>query len=305
MIHARWFACIVTSLAAFACGSAAAETQVYQYQGIERSAELYQPVAPHPGPHPLVVALHGLDQNVASLRRWLPLESIADREGFVVVSPVAIDGRWNYGRPVVKPMPAVGNEPVDDIGFIRLLIDDLIAKKIADPQRVYVTGMSRGGMMAFTVACALADRVAAVAPLITPMTEYQREDCKPARAIPMLVIAGTADPSQPFNGVKWPMGRLLSVPETMNFWRTLHGCTRPETTPLAHRQDSDPTRVIVVAWTDCKTAAALQLYRVRGGGHRLPSLDDTPEQPSKYGLRSRDFDTAETVWAFFKPLHLP
>ncbi len=199
-------------------------------------------------------------------------------------------------------MPAVGGEPVDDTGFLRLLIDDLIAKKIADPKRVYVTGMSRGGLMAFTVACALADRVAATAPLITPMTEYQRDDCKPARVTPMLVLAGTADPSEPFNGVNWPMGRLLSVPETMNFWRLLHGCQGRNVTPLAHRHDSDPTRVFVVSWTGCTAGAPLILYRVGRGGHRLPSLDDTPEAASKYGLRNRDFDTADAVWTFFKNL---
>jgi polyhydroxybutyrate depolymerase len=198
-------------------------------------------------------------------------------------------------------MPAVGGVPVDDLGFIRVLIDDLIAKNIADPKRVYVTGMSRGGLMSFTVACALADRVAAAVPLITPMTEYQRDDCKPARLMPLLALAGTADPSQPFNGVKWPLGRLLSVPETMKFWCMLHGCRQMDMTPVAHRQASDPTSVVVVSWTQCASGAPLRLYRVRGGGHRLPSLDDTPEKPGRFGLRNRDFETAEIVWAFFKP----
>lgn len=120
-------------------------------------------------------------------------------------------------------MPAIGNEPVDDVGFIRQMIDDLIARKIADPKRIYVTGMSRGGLMSFTVACA-----------------------------------------------------------------------------LAHRHDDDPKRVIVVTWTRCTTKEPLVLYRVRGGGHRVPSLDNSPDRSGKYGLRNRDFDTIETVWAFFK-----
>jgi polyhydroxybutyrate depolymerase len=255
----------------------------------------------HPGPRPLVIALHGLHQDLKSLRGWLPLEPIADREGFVVAYPVAIDGRWSYGRPVIAPMPAVGNEPVDDIGFIRQMIDDLVARKIADPKRIYVTGLSRGGLMSFTVACALADRVAAAAPLITPMTEYQREDCKPARIMPLLVVAGTADTSEPFDGANWPQGRLLSISQTMKFWSTLHACQRRTAVPLVHRHADDPTQVFVVTWMGCRGEAPLILYRVRGGGHRLPSLEDRPEPPSKYGLRNRDFDTAATVWAFFKP----
>lgn len=305
MIRASFMAGIVACLVAAACGPVRAETLVYRHQGIERAADLYRPAAARNGPSPLVVALHGLNQDIEGLRRWLPLQPIADRDGFVVVSPVAVDLQWSYGRPVIKPMPAVGGEAVDDIGFIRLLIDDLIAKKIADPKRIYVTGMSRGGLMSFTVVCALADRVAAAAALITPMTEYQRDDCKPSRVVPILVLAGTADSIQPFDGAKWPLGRLLSVPETMNFWRMLHGCRRRHSAPLPHRREDDPTRVDVVTWSGCATQTPPVLYRVSGGGHRLPSLDDTPESPSTYGMRNRDFDTAATVWGFFKPLGLP
>jgi polyhydroxybutyrate depolymerase len=268
------------------------------------SAELYQPAEPAAGPRPLLVVLHGLGQTVESLRRWLPFELVAALESFVIVYPVAVDLRWSYGRPVIKPMPAVGTAPVDDIGFIQRLIDDLVAKRIADPKRVYVTGLSRGGLMSYTVACALADRVAAAAPLISPMTEYQREDCKPTRVMPILVVAGAADSSQPFNGVNWPMGRLPSVPAKMNFWRTLHGCHHKDTTPLVHRHENDPTSVVVVTWTECKSEAPVRLYLVRGGGHRIPLLDDSPEPASKAGLRNRDFDTAEVVWAFFKPRSL-
>ena len=180
-MRARTLILAVIGFAVFACGTAAAQPLVYRHQGIERTAVLYAPPQTQTGPRPLVVSLHGLHQNIDSLRRWLPFDRVAGREGFVVAYPVAIDLRWSYGRPVVAPMPAVGNEPVDVVGFIRQMIDDLIARKIADPKRVYVTGMSRGGLMSFTVACALADRVAAAAPLITPMTEYQRDDCKPAR----------------------------------------------------------------------------------------------------------------------------
>ena len=277
------------------------------HQGVERAAVLYRP-ATAVGPRPLIVALHGRGQSVTQFREGarccgLPFDAVADREGFVVLYPEAIDLQWSYGRPVGAPMPAVNGEPADDVGFIRGLIDELIAKKIADPARIYVAGVSRGGLMAFTLACALSDRIAAVAPLITGMTDHQRADCKPERAIPMLVIAGTNDPVQDYDGALLPRGRLLSVPETMEFWRVLHGCTGQKRALLADRDRSDRTRILRVDWIGCKGDAPVILYRVQGGGHQVPSLAASGGGPGhRFGLRNRDIETTEEIWTFFKDL---
>jgi len=56
------------------------------------------------------------------------MEPVADREGFVVAYPDAIDGRWNYGaRP---------DEKIDDLGFIDALVERLVVRGIADPARI-------------------------------------------------------------------------------------------------------------------------------------------------------------------------
>jgi len=115
----------------------------------------------------VVIGLYGHGQTIEKFRNWLHLDATADREHFVVVYPDAVDHDWSYGRPIVKPMPAVDGEPVDDVGFIRLIIDNLVETKRADPARIYVIGLSRGGLMTYTLACALADRIAAAAAAIT------------------------------------------------------------------------------------------------------------------------------------------
>ena len=104
------------------------------------------------------------------------------------------------------------------------------------------------------------------------MTDHQREACRPARPVPLMVVAGTADPVQSYDGWLLPSGRLLSVPETLEFWRTLHGCTGQTGKPLPHREPTDTTRVALIEWTGCRTPGALRLYCVEGGGHHAPSL---------------------------------
>jgi polyhydroxybutyrate depolymerase len=276
------------------------------HQGVERTAVLHQP-AGATGPRPLIIALHGLGGTGASFQSYLQLDALGDRDGFITAYPDAVAKAWSYGRPINQPMPAIGGEAVDDVGFIRALIDDLVGRKLADPARIYVTGSSRGGLMAFTLACALADRIAGAAPLITGMTDHQREDCRSARPVPIMVIAGTADDRQPFGGSQGPNGRLLSVPDTMNFWRTQHGCTKREGRRLPHRDPEDPTQVVLVEWSNCASGAPPRLYRIEGGGHQTPSLTgaNNPMSEQRFGLRNRDIETSKEVWAFFKNISRP
>jgi polyhydroxybutyrate depolymerase len=290
-------------LALWVTGAGANDLLKFAHQGIERTAVLHQPAGAG-SPRPLVIALHGLGGTGANFRSYAQLDAVADREDFIAVYPDAIEKRWSYGRPINQPMPAVGGEPVDDVGFIRLLIDNFVARKSVDPTRIYVTGISRGGLMAFTLACALADRIAAAAPLVTGMTDHQRDDCHPSRPVPIMVIAGTGDREQAFGGAQAPNGRLLSVPETMDFWRSLHGCTRRDGRRLPHRDQADRTQVMLVEWSGCASGTSPRLYRVEGGGHQIPSINGTnnPMSEERFGLRNRDIETAEEVWAFFKNL---
>jgi polyhydroxybutyrate depolymerase len=301
----RWLlhSLAVVGLVAYSLVSgAAAELLKIPHQGVDRTAILHRPAAAQPGARPLVVALHGQGGTAEDFRAWAGLDAVAEREGFLAVFPDAVDGRWSYGRPIIQPMPTIGSEPADDAGFLRRLIDDLVARKLADPARVYVFGVSRGGLMAFTAACVLDDLIAAAAPILTGMTEHQREDCTPKRPMPLVAIAGTEDAAQMYDGWLHPTGRLLSVSETLEFWRARHGCTAQEAGFLPHRDRADRTNVMLVEWTRCATDRPLRFYRVQGGGHQMPSTlaAATPLTESRFGRRSRDFETAEEVWKFFK-----
>jgi len=271
------------------------------HQGVARTAIIHEPGGLPPGPAPVVIGLYGRGQGIDHFRDWLHLDAIADREHFRVVYPDAIDKEWSYGGPVIRPMPTVNGQPADDLGFLRLLIDNLVETKRADPARIYVTGVSRGGMMTFTLACALADRIAAVAPLIAGMTEYQRDACKPAKAMPIIAIDGTNDRDLFYDGWMFPLGRLLSIPETIEYWRLHNGCTKQDGKDVQHREPSDPTSIWRIDWTGCGSAAPLRLYRVNGGGHQVPSLSPNSEENAKhFGTRNHDIETADEVWSFVK-----
>jgi polyhydroxybutyrate depolymerase len=244
------------------------------HQGIAREFLLHRPAANFTGPRPLMLVLHGSGQPQEEVRDWLPIDPVADREGFVVAYPRAVEGKWNYGAPA--------GPPVDDLGFLDVLVERLIAEKIADPARLYVAGISRGALMTYTLLCRRPGRFAAAAALSSGMTETQLADCPAPRLLPLLAIAGTADSVQRYDG--WidppPSPRLLSIPETMEFWRRRYGCTGQTLYQGPYRQTER------IDWTGCTTP--LVLWRVIGGEH---------EPPAK--VRGQEIDAAEEVWRFF------
>ena len=67
------------------------------------------------------------------------LDAAADREGFVVAYPAALEGRWNYTGQLSDETGA-GDQIADDVGFIGKLIDRLSAEKATDANRVYAIG---------------------------------------------------------------------------------------------------------------------------------------------------------------------
>lgn len=276
------------------------ENLSYRWQGIDRTAILHIPKGAAGHPAPLVIVMYGSDDKAADFQKNSGFDAVADRENFVTLYPEAIDGAWN----IKSKKPVINGEPVDDIGFFRTMIDDLVKRRIADGKRVYATGFSFGALMTYTLACALPDRIAAIAPVSSAINEAQVEDCKPGRPLPVMMVNGTSDDVQRYDGYIRPWGRLLSVPEATEYWRRVDGCTGESETPLPHLNPHDLTRASVVQWSGCRADTGVTLYRIENGGHCWPRLteagsDDVEDGP-RFGGCSNDIETAAEVWNFFR-----
>lgn len=274
------------------------------WQGVERTYVLYRPEGIS-GPAPLVVALHGRDQDLASMRQWLAMDAEAEKNGFAVVYPQALGLLWNYWQDSAATLPGHPGEAIDDVGFIAAVVEALVKDGVAAPDRVYLTGISRGALMSWTLLCQRADLFRAVAPLASAMTAWHQAHCEPARLVPVIAEDGTTDPVQAYDGFldppsPHPVPRLISVPETMEFWWQRHGCTNERITALPHATNvGDPTRVMHYAWTGCEKGGNVTLYRVNSGGHMPPSRDTADDDVKRFGLRNHDVETAALIWQAF------
>jgi polyhydroxybutyrate depolymerase len=267
---------------------------------------------------PLVFDLHGSGGNGERQALHSGLAAQADRHGFLVANP---DGGiadpaspadrfyWNIpGVPLIGTLQMPANAP-DDVQFFRVAIQQMEQSGCADPHRVYVTGFSGGARMASWLACELADRIAAVAPVAglragVPLAgQFRTPDpstCTPSRAVPIVTFHGVRDPTNPYAGDGGPRWGY-SVPAALERWASLDGCRR---TPS---EKSVSTHVTEVAYAGCRGAAELILYRTdapldHGGGHVWPHPTSAASQSTVEEVDQ--LDASERIWKFFARHHL-
>ncbi len=264
--------------------------------GITRTYTLYLP-SDSSKPRALLIALHGGGGNGAGMRSLTGLDSLADQGDFLLVYPDGYQKNWADGRGGSKTEQAGSN----DVVFIASLIDQLSKNYAIDANRIFVTGISNGGFMAGRLACELSNRVAAVAIVAATFVKNLQPTCQPARAVPLMLIHGSADPLVNAEGgtmVVGNGGEILSTTATVQLWKGLNGCTG-QAAPLTLDTQNDGTRTILERSTGCTGGSALDFYNVVDGGHAWPGgLQYLPI--AIIGKTSRDFSASQLIWEFFK-----
>ena len=216
---------------------------------------------------PLLLVLHGGGQNPEKFWQSTNLNQTAEEFNFIAVYPAGSGplGRvltWNAGACCAYAQ----RNNVDDVAFTAAVIEAVRREWSVDPQRIYVTGASNGGMMAQRVACELADRITAAVSVAGPLVA---PSCSPKRPVPLLEIHGTADQNVPYGG---GMGSGLmkmnypSIRQVMSDWARRNGCER--TSPLR----STKPGLVWEAWGPCRDGSDVVLGTREGGKHEwLPS----------------------------------
>ena len=270
------------------------------FQDRDRPYRLVVPSGGSPAPRPLVVQLHGRGGGGPWFDRIVGFVTLAERMGFVLAVPDAIDGVWNDGRFAADHRFGV----VDDVGYLTTLVDDAMARTPIDPRRVYVFGMSNGAAMAGRLACQRADRFAAVAQVAGTAAHVVAVDCRPTRPVPVLQIHGAADRLAPYEGGRrrglvaralllgrGAAGPSIGVDAWARLWVAANGASAE---PVVTRIPPDTT---VRTWSGPTPLSDVVFYRLDGMGHTWPG--SRPELPRMFGHTSRTIDATRVIWDFF------
>jgi polyhydroxybutyrate depolymerase len=266
-----------------------------QSGGIVRSYQVHVPARKASQILPLVLVLHGSRGDGAGMRSLTGMDSSA--AGFIVVYPDGLQKQWADGRGATEPEKA----GVNDVAFLSSLVQRLSSELNADPKRIYATGISNGGFMSARLACDASSVFAAVAVVAATIPENVRANCKPSRAVPFMLIHGTADTFVPEVGgtiVKGEGGEAASTTQTVNLWRDLNKCSSAVTQTQINPAN-DGTSISLERYAGCAAGSEVAFYKVMDGGHTWPG-------GSQYlpviivGRTSRDVNASETILAFFK-----
>jgi len=275
---------IALLIVVFACtaGNIFSQTITFNHKGSSRTCIVHLPPSYNASnTYPVVFLLHGAGINGLLQQAYSGMDAVADTAGFIVAYPDAISGMWDV---------VFSNSPIDDAGFISILLDSLIGRYNIDTTRVYSCGMSMGGFMTYRLGCELADRLAAIASVTGPSTDSVLILCSNSRIIPVMQIHGTADGTVPYEGDSL----FNHIDSTIAFFVNKNGCGAPVVYDFPDINTSDGCTVTSYYYCMDGDSAEVLFYKVFGGEHTWPGAT-TP-----IGVTNQDINGSAEIWKFFR-----
>jgi len=270
----------------------------FVHGGLTREYLVHVPRSYRGAPTPVLMALHGGggDADFQADDSKYKLISKSEQAGFIAVFPngysrfpSGILATWNAGACC----GGAQKNNVDDVGFLREVIQRVERQANIDRNSLFVTGMSNGALMSWRMACEASDLVRGIAPV---EGTDNTATCKPSRPVAVIEFHSLDDDHIPLNG-----GRGVSALTDTNF--TSVSSTLAKWVQLDHA-NSSPRRVLTVPGGHCDLHAAkpggapLELCLTDTGGHSWPGggTQQGHKQPSM-AISANDL-----MWRFFSSL---
>ncbi len=292
--------------------------------GLTRDYRLHVPPAASSGARlPLVLNLHGSTQNGRLQEIQSGMDTSADTDGFLVAypdgtrvstvltpDPVAGQAQYSWNAGVCCGLPV--SKHVNDVRFLEQVIANVASRTPVDLRRVYVTGMSSGGMMAYAMAAQASTHVAAIASV---EGQVELPEVHPARAVPTMEFHSLDDPIARWNGVAADnRADRYSVMQGIDKWIVADGCssnphdsTKMVGTPgsLSAGQSAQ-----LVVYSHCRSGTEVALWRLTGSGHVWPGSPFNTGPPQTWilagvGRGTVLIDANQAMWTFFTHYSLP
>lgn len=244
------------------------------FNGQNRTMMVYAPSDIKPN-SPLVISLHGANQDAAYQRDQTQWNNCADTAKFVVVYPNAINKFWDTG------------DNSNDLKYIEHIMSMMYDRYQIDKNRIYISGFSLGAMMTYVCMDYFADRVAAFA----PVSGVRFDNRKPSfmKHVSFIHTHGTGDDVFKWQGDPGHMaGGYPFIPDYVEGCAKIMGLdNKVETRPYPASKTNG--KDYMVKWTKAGEKAEVWLLALDGVGH-------WHSEAQGYG----GINTTQEIWNFFK-----
>jgi polyhydroxybutyrate depolymerase len=244
---------------------------------------------------PLLIALHGGLGWGAQFATNSGFDGLAEANRFLVVYPDGTNNRpgdsrlltWNGGlccRPASE-------QQVDDVGFLRALIDRLAVEQPVDPSRVVVAGHSNGAILAYRLACELSDQILAIG----VQSGVVGVPCFPSQPVSVFHLHGLADSNIPIDGGRGSGPSAVEFPsprEAAAGFAALDGC---QAGPI-EQSDASNADVLSRRWSQCTGGSTVQFVTVAGASHAW--MGHPTSAQNLVGPPYMAFDASRAIWSF-------
>ena len=277
------------------------------HEGLERDYIVHVPPNINQD-SPLVVVIHGYTSSAETIMTYSGMNDIANREGFIAVYPQGtVDSDGNTFFQVGYDFHS--DSTVDDVSFIRYLVNSLTQEFNLKRQKAFATGMSNGGDMAYLLACTSSDLFKAVASVTGVMMKQTMDNCELDNPVPIFEIHGTADDISFFDGdinnaTGW--GSYYGLPETIDFFVEKYQLAQKSEELISSKAEGAPNDIFFERYWTEGDETEVWMYRIEGGGHIWPGAGvkltwwNNPILRYYFGSGEDEISASETVWMFFK-----
>ena len=256
--------------------------------GMQRDFVVYVPAdASADAKMPLIISLHGGFASPNGQFHLADFRPLADTAHFVVIAPASKHFFHD----------AADNGGIDDVKFIDQIISYAVKNYHVDAQRVYVAGISNGGLLAARLACQLSNRIAAVAVVAASMDIG--EGYAPVKPMPVIYMHGSADKIFPSAGGKKFGRNTYSQDGIIKKWIEVDKCNPKPIVTNFPDTAHDGTSVIKYEYVNPKTNNKVVWYNIIGGGHTWPG---GWQYLPKFivGKTTHNINACQEMWNFFK-----
>ena len=221
-------------------------------------------------PAPLVMSFHGGggNMNYQADDRYYGLIRKSEETGYILVFPNGYSrlrsgklASWNAGNCCA----GARDRNIDDVGFVRQILQDLRTQLNIDGERIFANGMSNGALFSYRLACEMSETFKAIASVAG---SDGTRNCSPKVPVSILEIHAKDDEMVLFNGGAGRKTNMLAdfapVADTIAKWVRLDGCNP---TP---RRVLDKPGAYCDAYTQCRADAQVKLCVTESGGHSWP-----------------------------------